>query len=239
MRPSRRSGGTTRAARRANPAPMRPLPSPIRALLLDMDGVLLDSDAVHFAAWKTLLAELGHDLDAAVYAAQVIGRSRDDVLRALLGAQADLPVLMARKGQLVQDLLDRDGCPPMPGAAEVLDEAERRGVPVGVATASRMSEPFLRAAHLWDRLPVVRDRNDVAHGKPAPDVYLAAADALGAPPWSCVAVEDSPSGLRAAIVAGAFTCAVPTTHAPEQLGEADLQLPALAALWPALDARAR
>jgi HAD superfamily hydrolase (TIGR01509 family) len=218
---------------------MRPLPHPLRALLLDMDGVLLDSDAVHFAAWKTLLAELGHDLDAAVYAAEVIGRSRDDVLRALLGARDDLPALMDRKERLVLDLLAAGGCPAMPGATDVLDEAYRRGIPVAVATASRMSEPFLRAAGLWDRLPVVRDRNDVARGKPAPDVYLAAASALGTPARSCVAVEDSPSGVRAAIAAGAFTCAIPTTHDPAQLADADLQLPALGALWRAVDAAAR
>jgi sugar-phosphatase len=217
---------------------MRALPSPTRALLLDMDGVLLDSNAVHFAAWKQLLGEQGLDLDAAVYAAEIVGRSRDDVIRALLGARPDLAALMARKERLVQVLLDRDGCPPMPGAVAVLDEAERRGVPVAVATASRMSAPFLAAAGLLGRLPVIRDRNDVTRGKPAPDVYLAAAAALDVPATACVAVEDSPSGLAAARASGAFTVAIPTTHELGALADADLHLATLEALWPTLDARA-
>lgn len=210
-------------------------PDPVRALLLDMDGVLVDSRAVHFDAWARLFAEQGIDFGADRFEAEAVGRSREAVIRSVLGQREDRAALMARKAEIVHEILAREGCPAMPGVHELLDEAQRRSLPVAVATASLMPQPFLDAAGLGARLPVVRHRGDVARGKPAPDVFLAAAQALGVPASSCVAVEDSPTGLLAAKAAGCYTIAVPTTTSPEHLTRADAVIPHLRDLWDLLD----
>lgn len=212
-----------------------PLPQPVRGLLLDMDGVLVDSQAVHREAWTALFQEQGIDFGPDRFRDEAVGRSRDDILRAVLGPRSDLPALMARKAALVDDRIASGGCGAMPGARDLIEEARRRGLPIAVATASRMPLPFLRAAGLAELLPVVRHRGDVARGKPAPDVYLAAAAALQIPCAACIAVEDSPSGIDAARAAGCFTLAIPTTHDPTALSDADAIITALAELWSLVD----
>lgn len=211
-------------------------PQPVRGLLLDMDGVLVDSQAVHREAWAALFREQGVDFGPTRFRDEAAGRSRDDILRAVLGQRSDLPALMARKAALVDERIASGGCGAMPGARDLIEEARRRGLPIAVATASRMPEPFLRAAGLAELLPIVRHRGDVARGKPAPDVYLAAAAALDLPCTACIAVEDSPSGIDAARAAGCFTLAIPTTHDPTELNDADVVIAELTELWSLVDA---
>lgn len=198
----------------------RPSAPPLAALL-DLDGVLVDSAAVHQAAWTALFAAQGIDFGPARYRAEACGHSRADVIRSVLGARPDHESLMRRKADLVYAILDRDGCPAIPGARALLEALHARGLPLSVATASRMPGPFLTAAGLADLVPVVVDRNDVPHGKPAPDVYLRAAALLDVPAPRCFAVEDSPTGVTAARAAGAFTVAVTTNHPAEDLTAAD------------------
>lgn len=189
----------------------------LSAFLLDLDGVLVDSAAVHAAAWRTLFAPFGVDFDRSRYDAEANGRSRGDVIRAVLGAREDHDALMRRKAELVTAHLEAHGCPQIPGASSLITGLQARGLPVAVATASRMPGPFLRAAGLADRLDVIADRTMVAHGKPAPDVFLLAASRLGVEPRDCVVVEDSPTGLRAARAAGCTTVGITTNHSADQL----------------------
>ncbi|TVQ90571.1 MAG: HAD family hydrolase [Deltaproteobacteria bacterium] len=215
---------------------MTALPHPLRGLLLDMDGVLVDSQEVHFEAWQQLFAEQGIHLEPERFEDEVVGLSREAVLRRILGERSDRETLMRRKAELVYELLATGGCEPLPGVVDFLDEADARKLPIAVATASLMPYPFLASAGLSERLPVVRHRGNVARGKPAPDVYLAAAEALGLTPSSCIAVEDSPSGIQAAVAAGCFTAAVTTSYEPSRLTHADVVLPTLDTLWALLDA---
>ena len=88
---------------------------------------------------------------------------------------------------------------PMPGAVALLDALARAGIPVGLVSNARRRfvEPGLRAAGLHEAFAVIVTVDDVAHPKPAPDAYLAAAAALGAAPTACAVLEDSPTGLAA------------------------------------------
>lgn len=193
---------------------------PPLAALLDLDGVLVDSAPVHQAAWSALFAEQGVPFGPERYRAEACGRSRADVIRSVLGDRPDHDALMRRKAALVHTILERDGCPEIPGARAFLQALHGRGLPLSVATASRMPRPFLAAAGLADLIPVIADRNDVPHGKPAPDVYLHAAALLGVPAPRCFAVEDSPTGVQAARAAGAFTVAITTNHPADHLTDA-------------------
>lgn len=211
----------------ATPHPMQP------AFLLDLDGVLVDSAPVHAAAWRALFAPFGVDFGPDRYAAEANGRSRGDVIRAVLGERADHEALMRRKAELVRDHLDAHGCPEVPGAGAFLRTLRERGHPFAVATASRMPEDFLRAAGLDALVDVIADRTMVEHGKPAPDVFLLAAYRLGVDPARCVVVEDSPAGLAAARTAGCHTVGITTNHSAAEL-DADLIVSMLDEVLPAI-----
>ncbi len=206
----------------------------IEAILFDLDGVLVDSAPVHHAAWAALFAPFGIDFTPARYRAEASGRSRGDVIRAILGPRPDHDALMAKKAALVEAHLTAHGCPVVPGAPTLLEAVARRGLPMAVATASRMPEPFLRAAGLAGRFEVVVDRTQIARGKPAPDVYLEAARRLGVAPDRCLAIEDSPPGLAAARAAGCRTVGLTSNH-PRQALHADGILDHLDEVIPLLD----
>ena len=101
--------------------------------------------------------------------------------------------------------------PPMPGLRELLDEIDRRGLPRAIASSGirRYVEAVLRVNGLPDRFSVIITGDQVAHGKPAPDVFLAAARALNVEPSDCLVLEDAPAGVQAAKAAGMACIAVP------------------------------
>jgi HAD superfamily hydrolase (TIGR01509 family) len=133
--------------------------------------------------------------------------------------------LMAEMHELVMEEA-LAGVDPMPGAVELLDRIE---APVGVASNSPRAfvDRTLEVSGLRHRFACVLSADDVAHPKPAPDLYVALARGLGADPAACVALEDSPTGVAAARAAGAFVIGVPSLDGVT-LAEAHLVAPSLA-----------
>lgn len=174
------------------------------AVLFDLDGVIVDSTPAHAAAWTALFAEEGVAFGPADYEAVALGRSRDAVLREVLGDLAPdrMARLMARKVELVREWLDVHGLAPLPGTTAFLDALDAAGIPYAIATSSRTPELLLGAAGLLERFAVIVDRDDVEHGKPEPDLYLEAARRLGVDPARCWVVEDAPVGVEAGLAAG-------------------------------------
>lgn len=199
-------------------------------LLLDMDGVLVHSASVHARAWERLFSTCNVSFPMTRYWTEANGRSRADVIRAVLGDRPDHDALMKQKAALVMDVLDSEGCPQVPGAAQFLKRARASGHPIAVATASRMPGPFLHAAGLSHLVDVVCDRTMVDRGKPAPDVYLLAAKRLGVDPNTAWAIEDSPPGIRAAQAAGCRVIGLTTNH-PASALTADAVVNRLVEAW--------
>ncbi len=124
--------------------------------------------------------------------------------------------------------------PFMDGAVEAVHRLAARW-PLGLASSSppRLIETVLQSAGLRSCFPVVMSTEQVAHGKPAPDIYLAVTAQLGCPPPDCAAVEDSSNGLRSAAAAGLRVIAIPQPRYPpdpDALAQASLVLPNLAEL---------
>jgi HAD superfamily hydrolase (TIGR01509 family) len=141
---------------------------------------------------------------------------------------------------VVERMLARYGeAPPLiPGAAEAVRAIAARR-PVGIASSSNpeLIEVVLRASGLADVVLVAVSSEEVAHGKPAPDVYLEAARRLGVAPSRCAAVEDSHNGIRSARAAGMRVIAIPNAHFPpgeDALAEADVVLGSIDELTPAV-----
>lgn len=176
---------------------------PIELVIFDCDGVLIDSERITNRVFAEMLAELGLQVTPEYMAEQFFGRSAaESVQRAeqLLGRP--LPDgFEQRYGERSRAVLARE-VTLMPGVDSMLDTVDLPGAIASNGLRIKM-EVTLRATGL---LPRFEGRwfciDDVRHGKPAPDIYLHAARALGAEPRHCVVVEDSPTGIAAGLAAG-------------------------------------
>jgi HAD superfamily hydrolase (TIGR01509 family) len=211
------------------------------AVVFDLDGVLLDSEDRWDAARRALVAERGGTWPEGG-TADMQGMSSPE-WSAYLATRAGLDLDPAAVNQLVVARLlagyDRD-LPLLPGAVAAVGRLGSRW-PLGLASSSNREviERVLGDAGLRGAFAVVLSSEEVARGKPAPDVYAEAARRLGRDPAACVAVEDSANGVRSALDAGLAVVALPRPGHPlpgELAGRAALVLDDLSGLTvPALD----
>ncbi len=185
------------------------------AFIFDMDGTLVDNMAYHIQSWLALLAEQGHTLTAADFHRHFSGKTNSETLRELLGQEltaAAIGNLSERKEHHYRTLY-RPHLQPIPGLIAFLDEATHLGVPMAVATAAgrRNIEFVLGELALTRYFQAIVGADDVENGKPAPDLFLAAADRLHVSPTQCLVFEDAPAGIEAARRAGMNTAVVLTS----------------------------
>lgn len=206
----------------------------MRAILFDLDGLMVDSEPHSLASWHAVLSERGVTLTQVVID-QMFGLRQIEAARMLVdvyGLTED-PWSLARKKEKYQ-IRHLDGqIAAMPGLFDLLEESERHGLLVAVASsgARRYVAAVLAALHLTDRFHTVVTGDDVINGKPAPDVFLAAARALRVEARDCLVLEDAPAGMQAAKAAGMRCVAVPNAHTSTlDLSSADFMLPSLLAV---------
>lgn len=200
-----------------------------QAVLFDLDGVLADSEPIHLAAEQAMLGHYGAELSHAAKQ-QFVGLSNDEIMRgliALFGLDARPDELAAVKARYQRGLL-----PQLRGfaaTAELVARLRAGGVPIAVASGSTREniDASLGAIGLLDAFAVRVSAEEVAEGKPAPDIFLEAARRLGVEPAACVVVEDAVPGIRAARAAGMGAVAIPTITDPldDAFGLADLVFP--------------
>jgi HAD superfamily hydrolase (TIGR01509 family) len=189
----------------------------VDAALLDMDGTLIDTERVYIASLTAVLTARGF-ADPAAVCHGMIGLAGPDCQKLLVDHYgADFPLAEINTAFVAQrDAMLRDGLPLKRGALELLDALAEAQCPMAVVTSSsrKSAEQHLTLAGIRARFDTMLTRDDVAHGKPAPDLYLLAAERFGARPQDCVAVEDSSVGVAAAFGAGAITLMVPDLQQP-------------------------
>jgi len=191
------------------------------ACLFDLDGLLLDTEPLHAEAWQQAASHFGRPLAAEELLA-LRGRRRhdcaDQVLQWISGTSPHtLPSqeqLLAVRQPIAEALLLH--APPMPGAPELVQRCAALEVPVALATSSSRSAVALKASpHPWLELIHTRvhgDDPELQRGKPAPDVFLLAAERLGVNAQVCWAFEDSPAGAQSARSAGCVVHVLPPNH---------------------------
>ncbi|MGH2948194.1 MAG: HAD family hydrolase [Solirubrobacteraceae bacterium] len=188
------------------------------AVIFDCDGTLVDSEPLARTAWERALAPHGYAVTEADLEASV-GLPYPRV-HAYFAERVPLPSSEAFWEELSRELfaLLDTALTPFDDAVTAARDLRARGVPVAVASSSpreRLHRTLARAG-LLDAFDVSIAGDEVEHGKPAPDMFLAAAERLGVEPAACVAIEDSPPGVAAAVAAGMRTlaiCRVPGTEA--------------------------
>jgi HAD superfamily hydrolase (TIGR01509 family) len=185
-----------------------------------MDGLMLDTERVALAAWKEAALALGLPFDATL-AQRMIGRTNADCRVLILehhGASFPLDELLAATSKAYEAIVEREGVAHKRGLAELLDWLDENGIERAVATSTRRSRALakLERAGLLPRVRAVVGGDEIARGKPAPDIFVTAASRLGAEPASCVVLEDSEPGVRASIAAGIAPIMVPDLHPPSE-----------------------
>lgn len=198
----------------------------IRAVLFDFDGLLADSEPLQKAAWRSYLARHGYTLEPALIERMFGLRLTESaaLVRDELALPASVEAVMAERDALFLASLPGT-LQPMPGAAEAVAAVRRLGLRSALATSGhrRYIELALHELALDQAFDAIVTGDMVVQGKPAPDIFLRAAELLGVEPGACVVVEDAPHGIAAARAAGMFTVAVPNelTRALD-FGEAQL-----------------
>jgi HAD superfamily hydrolase (TIGR01509 family) len=195
------------------------LPTPLHAVIFDLDGLLLDSERVYEKAARDALAAMGFEMTRPLYSAMMglPGAECDAFLRQAFGSGFSSERFQQLFRESVQPCF-QTGVPLKRGAVELLDGLDRLGIAKAIATSSEWEslEVKMRGAGLRERFSVIISSDQVERGKPHPDVYLRAADRLGARPSHCVALEDSHNGIRAAHAAGMAAIMVPDLLAPTE-----------------------
>ena len=192
----------------------------IGAVVFDMDGLMLDTEPFYKVAWQATATELGYRIDDRFYAT-LVGRPTEDGERALVGRFGpDFPLerFRARWPALWQAEVAAHGIQQKPGLREFLAFLDGQGLPVAVATSSETDYTTfsLRQAGLEGRFRDVVTGDEVARGKPAPDIYLEAARRLQVAPAACVVLEDSEAGILAANRAGMSALLIPDGTRPSE-----------------------
>ncbi len=187
---------------------------PPRGVVFDLDGTLTDNMGLHALAFERFCARHGLPPMTLERRAGFDGKRNRDIFphlfeRAL--TPGELRQLSDEKEALYREL-SVGRLRPLPGLERLLELLRRRQVPVAVATSS----PAENVPHTLGELGLLQEfrhvvrSDEVAHGKPAPDVFLAAVERLGLPPADCLAFEDAPLGVASALAAG-LTCVAVTT----------------------------
>ena len=178
--------------------------APRHALVFDLDGVLVDSEPVHLRASQRLVApQRISEQDYAHFTGVAIEPFMQWV-REQFGFTDSVEALTARYGGLVTEELRAGAIEPLEGARELIAAAREAGWAVGLASQSIAGwvEATLEGCGLTGAFDVAISGDEIERGKPAPDIYLLAAERLGVAPAACVAIEDAPAGVQSAAAAG-------------------------------------
>lgn len=183
-------------------------------VIFDMDGLVLDTEKTYGIAWQKAAIKMGYEFtDAFCYS--MSGLQANVMEKRLLetyGIDFDVKQFNHLSGKYWREYVNRQGIPVKKGFFNVLDVLKTKNIPYCLATNSRKDNAYecLQLANLNDVFSCVITRDDVLHGKPAPDIFFMAARVLNLLASQCLVLEDSVTGIQAAYNAGCYTAFIPS-----------------------------
>ncbi|HEX8676230.1 MAG TPA: HAD family phosphatase [Segetibacter sp.] len=198
----------------------------IKAVIFDLDGTLLDNNDVHLKAWKQYLKENNKQISDEDFKENISGRTNKDAIEHIY--QKEMTEDEASKYYLEKEeiyrKMYRPDIAPITGLQDFLEELHKHKIAMAIATSGIQ----VNIDFMFNHVPIKKyfkkivNSGDVSKGKPDPEIFLKAAEALHIPTENCIVFEDSIAGVRAGKSAGMKVVALTTTHTPEELKEADL-----------------
>lgn len=184
----------------------------IKAAIFDMDGTITDTEKCNVWFWTAAAKEFGYDIaeeDILYIRSLEAAKSAEYLASRYEGFDFDAVREVRRK--FMREYTDEHGVEPKPGVRELLTYLRSRGIKVAMATATKYenAERYMKQLGFFELFDEIICTSMVSHGKPAPDVFLYACERVGERPEDCLAVEDSPNGVRSAYSAGCRTVMVP------------------------------
>lgn len=181
----------------------------IKAVLFDMDGVLLDSEPLHEVINSEIYRELGISVDAKLVS-EFVGRTSNDRWKRIIerfSLDRTVEELNDWQWTALIHALPKSGLGPSDGLDKLTSYLKENNIKATVASASKESfvEAVIDYLDLRSIMTGATTADEVTHCKPAPDIFLLAAEKLGAAPSECIVIEDSSAGVRAGKAAGMFT----------------------------------
>ena len=186
-----------------------------KAVLFDLDGVITDTAEYHYRAWKALAEEIGIDGVNREFNEQLKGVSREDSLKKILDlgkksvSDEEFEMLAKRKNdnyvQMIQEVSPTD---IYPGILTLLKDLRENRIKIALASASKNGPFLLEKMGLMGYFDAIANPAEVAASKPAPDIFIAAANAVGVVPSETIGLEDSQAGIQAIKDSGALPIGV-------------------------------
>jgi beta-phosphoglucomutase len=191
-----------------------------KGVIFDMDGVLVDNVRFHVRAWQQLGKEFGKDLSDGEIR-RVFGQRNREMIVKLVGrplSEEEISQYTAHKEEIYREIIAPE-IVPAPGLVQLLSGLAEAGIRTAIATSGPMEnvEFVLGRLNLGSFFSAIVTGKEVSHGKPAPDIFLLAAERIERAPQDCVVFEDSTAGIEAARRAGIPCIALSTTHPAEEL----------------------
>lgn len=193
----------------------------IRAVIFDMDGVLIDTEKHYNIAWCEAAKQAGYTdftREHALMLRSCDARAASKMMKGIFGEQFDYYAIREIRRTIVAERLAKYGLEKKPGLDEILAFLHKKGIKTAVATATplELTLQHLEKIGVKDQFDKIVSAKQVKNGKPAPDIYLYACEQIGEQPKDCIAVEDSPNGIRSAYAAGCMPVMVPDLTEPDE-----------------------
>lgn len=192
----------------------------IKAVIFDMDGLIFDTEKLLVKYWCQAANEFGFDMktEHALGIRSLARKFAIPHLQGIFGEDFDYVKIRSRRMELMAAHLAEHGLETKAGIRELLDYLHRHNIPAAIATATDLerTRDYLTRAGLFEHFDRIVCATMVESGKPKPDIYIYAAQQLGFKPQECLALEDSPNGVRSASSAGCITVMVPDLTQPDE-----------------------
>jgi len=196
-----------------------------QAFLFDNDGVLIDSSELHWKSWQLFMQEEPRFFMTHEQFIHGFGKRNDLILRETVPTitEDEIKKWASRKESLFRKCA-QGNITLIPGMEAFLKKVKEKNIPRIIASSTPLEnlEMFISSTILGNYFNHYVSAEQVAHGKPSPDIFLEAAKKLGFAPQNCIVMEDAPAGIQAGKRAGCFVVALATTHSKEVLMDYDL-----------------
>lgn len=190
----------------------------IKGVLFDLDGTLIDTEKLYQRFWVEAANRLGYPMkhEHALAIRAMAGVYAEPLLKARVCPEFDYHAVRELRREIMEAYIDEHGVDPKPGMLETLEALKARGLRIGLATATPepRARKYLRMVGAEAYFDAVTCASMAKRGKPAPDIYLLAAERTGILPSEALAVEDAPSGVQSAHAAGIRSVLIPDREEP-------------------------